>query len=158
MRARSVVQVLAGLGILTALTAAAPLPRAHPLVGKWNVEYERGRRMMGGEPEIIMGKGVIEIAEQGDSLIGTMTTLPSAPGGSSPPPSRLAGTGSGAAATLKSSANSRVNMNGEEREVVIATTWELKAEGDNLTGTMTRNLSAMPAASTPTPVKGTRVK
>jgi putative sterol carrier protein len=150
-------RVLAGLGILSGVIAAAPQSK-HPLAGKWNIEYERGRRMTDGESQSIMGKALLEITVKGDSLVGTLTMEPAAEGRSAPPPQALAGTGSGNAASLKSTAESRINMNGEERVVNITMTWDLKADGDNLTGSMARAMAGMAAAMTPAPVKGTRVK
>jgi hypothetical protein len=149
-------RVVAGLGILTAVIAAAPQSK-HPLAGKWNIEYERGRRMTDGESQSIMGKATLEITVKGDSIVGTLTQE-AVEGRPTPAPSVLAGTGAGNAATLKSSAESRVNMNGDERVVTISMTWDLKADGDNLSGTMARAMAGMAAAMTPAPVKGTRVK
>jgi hypothetical protein len=151
-------RVLAGLGILTAAVAPAAQAQSHPLAGKWNIEYERGRRMTDGESQSIMGKALLEITVKGDSLLGKLTMEPAAEGRSAPPPQALAGTGSGSTASLKSTAESRINMNGEERVVNITMTWDLKADGDNLTGSMAREMAGMGAAMTPAPVKGTRVK
>jgi hypothetical protein len=151
-------RALVAFGILAALVAAAPQPKAHPLVGKWNIEYERGRRMTDGEAQSIMGKALLEVTARGDSLVGTLTPESPGDGRSAPPPSALAGTGTGNSADLKSSASSNVNINGETRTINISMTWALKAEGDNLSGTMTRHVPDMPGVASPAPVKGGRVK
>jgi hypothetical protein len=151
-------RLLANLTIVAGLTAFTPLRPAHPLVGKWNIEYERGRQNMNGEVTIITGKATLDIAEQGDSLIATLTPVATNDGRPTPPPSRMAGTGSGSSATFKWTSQSRVNVNDEERTVTITSTWELKAEGDTLTGTSTRAMADMPGMNSPAAVKGTRVK
>jgi putative sterol carrier protein len=150
-------RVIAGLGILTTALAPAAEAQSHPLAGKWSIEYERGRRMNNGEATPMMGKATIELTVKGDSLVGTMLNEGAA-GMPAPAATPIAGTGTGGAATLKSSATSTVNLNGESRTITIAMTWELKADGDNLTGTMARVIPDMPGMGGPTPVKGTRVK
>ena len=160
MRITRIAAAAGALAALTALTAAAPPPStvAHPLVGKWNVEYERGRQNMNGEVTVLTVTATLESSEKGDSLVGTLTPEATSDGRPIPPVSKLAGTGSGNSATMKSTSTSRINMNGDERTVNVSTTWELKADGDILTGTMARVIADMPAAAYPAPVKGTRVK
>ena len=52
----------------------------------------------------------------------------------------------------------RVNIDGEERPITMTITWDLKADGDKLTGTMRRSAPEMDLPSAPAPVKGSRVK
>src|SRR5262245_52611534 len=101
-------KILAGLTAAAALVAATPMH--HPLEGKWNVEYERGRQNMNGEVTVLTGKALLEIVEKGDSLIATLTPEPPAPGRSAPPPSRMAAKGEGNGAKFLQSGESRINM------------------------------------------------
>jgi hypothetical protein len=136
---------------LLALSAFSS-PPAHPLVGKWNVEYERGRQVINDEVTVINGKATLEIAERGDSLVGTLT--PDNGG----PAQAINGKGSGNAATLVTTNVARINESGEERQITMTLTWQLKVDGDNLTGTMVRSAKDMPVPVRDAPVKGTRVK
>jgi hypothetical protein len=153
-------RTLATLAAALSIVAFRPAPAAHaahPLAGKWNVEYERGRSNMNGTVNVIMGKAIIELAQRGDSLVGTLT--PEQVEGRPPQPvTKIAGTGSGISATLYSESVARINSNGDEQQVTVSLKWELTATGDALTGTMTRSSPGMQLPGGPAPVKGTRVK
>jgi hypothetical protein len=144
------------------LSAAALFPASHvqaqapnPLVGKWSIEYERGRRMENGETTTIMGKATVTITASGDSLIATIQPEPR-PDGSAAPPSTAGGRMGAAGATFVQQQMATINMNGEVREQQITLTWTLQASGDALTGTLQRTMPGMAEPLPPAPVKGTR--
>jgi hypothetical protein len=138
--------------VLFAATASA---QSGTLVGTWQVEYQRGLRNENGEITPVMGKGTLTLEQRGDSLIGQLVSIPGDDGRQAPPMT-LAARASGASATLISTSNARINMNGDERVVKSTLTWELTANGDTLTGTMKRSMEGMEMGSEPTPVRGTR--
>ncbi|MES2307200.1 MAG: hypothetical protein V4558_16995, partial [Gemmatimonadota bacterium] len=55
-----------------------------------------------------------------------------------------------------------MSINGEDKAITVTTTWNIQANGDDLTGTMVRQLppelSSMAGPSEPSPVKGSRAK
>ena len=145
-----------------ALLATVPVARpvaaqSMPLVGKWHLEYERGRRMENGESTPIMGTGEITIAQSGDSLLATLQPGPR-PDGSAAPPATFGGRLAGDEATFVQKVKATININGEERVQELTITWKLSATGDALTGTMSRVLPMMPDAPMASPVKGTRTR
>ena len=150
--------------ILAALLAPAVLGTAaragaqvqNPLVGKWAIEYERGRRMENGETTSIMGKGTLTIAPSGDSLLVTFDAGPRADG-TATPPATAGGRMTDAGAVFITKQTVQLNMNGEVQAREITLTWTLQASGDALTGTLGRTLPMMPEPLPPSPVKGTRV-
>jgi hypothetical protein len=56
---------------LTSTHVEAQAPDA--LLGKWTIEFERGRRMENGEATIMMGTGKVTITQSGDSLLPPLT-------------------------------------------------------------------------------------
>ena len=76
------------------------------------------------------------------------------------PPGRLT--------AVKSSANTvsfvqrsqaTLNANGEERQVTVTSTWSLTADGDAITGSVSREMEGMMGPGMPAqPVSGTRIK
>jgi hypothetical protein len=149
--------ILLSAAFLSALAAPVAISaQSNPLVGKWRVEYERGRRIENGTPTPMMGTGTLTIAPQGDSLSATLETGPR-PDGTPAPPSTFGGRQRGAEAVFVQNVSVQMNMNGELRTTEMTMTWTLSATGDSLTGTLLRAAAAMPQGSTPTPVKGTRI-
>lgn len=139
--------------LVIATIAAAPPSVAHPLAGKWSIEYERGRQVMNDEVTVITGKATLEITQRGDSLIATLTPVDAGP------VQRLAGTGSGSSATFKSTNTVHIDDDdGNVQTVAVTITWELKADGDNLSGTLTREAPGRRLPGGAAPVKGTRAK
>jgi hypothetical protein len=130
--------------------------QANPLVGKWRIEYERGRRIENGAPTSIMGTGTIAIVTRGDSLVATLESGPR-PDGSPTPPATFSGRSTTDGTVFVQKANVQVNQNGEVRSVEITLTWTLNASGDALTGTLLRTMPMLPEGQSPTPVTGTRV-
>lgn len=141
---------------LVATTAAQA--QSHPLVGTWDVDFPGGARMENGELTTLMAKGKLEIVAQGDSLIATLTVIPSAEIAARPP-ARLAARRTDGEATFVQKSQARVNMNGEETVHEITSNWTLHATGDVLEGTLARTGPMdMLGAGAPQAVKGTRAK
>lgn len=143
-----------GLSIasLSAHAQAAP-----PLIGTWDIEYQRGQRIENGEATAIMGKGVITIAQSGDSLLATLKQGPR-PDGTAVPDVVIGGRLSNGSAVFVQKLSAQMNLNGDVRTVEGKATWTLQATGDTMTGTVMREVPMMPAAAEPSPVKGTRAK
>lgn len=131
----------------------------HPLVGKWNIEFQRGQRMENGTVTPMMGTGELVIAVRGDSLVATLTTSGTRPDGSVSPPAVMSGTPNGAQAVFVHKTTAQLNMNGEARTADAVTTWTLKVNGDQLEGTMLREIKdvMLQVPMEPSPVKGKRV-
>jgi hypothetical protein len=146
----------AALAATTVAAHSRPLP-AHPLAGTWNIEYERGHSNMGGVISATMGMARLELKQRGDSLVGVLTPEDNHDG-RGVTPMAIAGVGSGSSATLTSKTTARVNMNGNESTIDVTMTWELTANGDALTGTMSRKSEGLSMPATPSPVKGTRAR
>ncbi|MFP5356352.1 MAG: hypothetical protein ACLGIK_14585 [Gemmatimonadota bacterium] len=138
-----------------ATTGAGLAQSANPLVGSWNISYERGRRMENGEVTPIMGTATLSIAEQGDSLVATIQPA-ARPDGTKPPAATFGGKVTPAGAVFVQEQMATLNENGVESQRKMTLTWSLNAAGDALTGTLARELSGMEGAP-PAPVKGTRV-
>jgi hypothetical protein len=153
--------ILAAAALLVGSLTPLQAQQASPPVGKWNIEYEAGRRMENGEATPVMGKGVLTIVGQGDTLVATMEAGPR-PDGVTPPPMSFGGKMTEKGAVFTQKREGRVTMNGEEKPITVITTWTLTATGDELSGSMVRQLppelAAMSGAGEPTSVKGTRVK
>jgi len=150
-------EILAALFASAVICTAAPAQAQAPaLVGKWSIEYERGRRMENGETTIIPGKATLMIAQSGDSLLATFDTGPRHDG-SPAPPSTVGGrmTPDGAVFIQKQTAT--INMNGDTQERQITLTWTLQANGDVLAGSLARVLPGMEDGLPSAPVKGTRI-
>jgi len=148
---------LAGAAVLVACTAPALSAQAHPLAGRWEIDYERGKRIENGEATVIRGTATLTLELRGDSLVGTLVR-PATPGQPAPEPQRFAGkaTASGAVFVVKTVATN--NNNGEitTREAVM--TWTLAARDDALDGTLLFTVTGMDMPAEPTPVSGKRLK
>jgi hypothetical protein len=144
----------AGLIMLPTLARA----QSHPLVGKWDVELVAGQRIEDGVSTSVKAKGTLEIVQQGDSLIGTLTTVP-VEGMPQRPPARLAGKRIDGTMTFVSVSEGTLSGNGESLTFQAISTWSLTATGDSLQGSVTRELVgvSMPAMGAQ-PVTGTRVR
>jgi hypothetical protein len=148
------ITVLAALLVFAGTPASA---QSHPLVGVWNISYQRGLSNEDGVVTPIMGKGRLEISLKGDSLIATLSATDN-PGGPARPPLRLAGVAEGPTATLAGTSSARINMNGDEQVVQTTLTWTLSVNGGALTGTMIRAIPGHETGGDPSPVTGTREK
>lgn len=147
---------VAALVSLIALAPGAAQGQASPaIVGKWTIEYERGRRVENGEATPIMGSGEITIRQSGDSLVATLVTA-AREDGSVPPPATFGGRTKGEDAIFVQHQTVQITINGEQSARPITLTWTLRAAGDALTGTLDRELPMMPTPVPPSAVKGKR--
>lgn len=146
---------------LAAFLFAAPVAaraQSHPLVGKWNVEWAGGMRVENGEVSYITLTGTLAVAEQGDSVVATLTVAPQE-GMPARPPLRLATRKADGPLHFQQLATVRINENGSESTRQARIDWSLNAAGDVLDGTITRNVEGdLGHGSEPQPVKGTRAK
>lgn len=135
--------------------ATAQIP--HPLVGRWSVEYERGRRIENGETTPIMGTGRFTIEQRGDSLVAVFEAG-QRPDGTVPPPVTLTAPATAPEVTFTQQQLATITINGEQQERRVTLTWTLTASGDTLVGTLRREMPALPEPLPPTPVTGTRLR
>ena len=105
----------------------------------------------------VMGKAVLTIRQQGDSLIAVLDAPPRDDG--TPTPQQTIGGHDGAeGAVFVAKSQAKVNINGEMSSVDMIVTWTLKANGDALSGTVFCEMLGGPATLVPTPVTGSRAK
>ncbi|MHB1313439.1 MAG: hypothetical protein ACYC3L_15585 [Gemmatimonadaceae bacterium] len=150
-------RVTAALALGLAFAAPVASAQAHPLAGRWTVEYQRGMRNENGEMTPIMGTATLTLEQRGDSLVGTL--VPTAGDrGSAQPAQQFAAKAGTEGATFVVTSQAQINMNGEISTRNMTLTWELSASGDALTGTMKRVVEDTDVPSDPAPVKGTRLK
>jgi hypothetical protein len=145
------------LTVLLALSPLAAHAQTHPLSGKWTIEYVGGMQLENGEMTPILAKALFTVAEVGDSLIATLRMEPN-PDLPPRPEARFAALRvAGSEATFKQRSEARMNMNGEERTVSAISTWTLRADGAELSGTLAREIEGvdMPLPP-PQPVTGRR--
>ena len=147
--------ITSALALATIVAAPMTAQGTNPVVGKWDIEYERGRRVENDVPTPIMGKGTLTIVQQGDSLVATLEPGPR-PDGSASPPSTAGGrmTAAGAVFAMKRSAT--MNTNGQMSIQELTLTWTLQASGDTITGTMKMEMPHEDEPAAASPVKGTR--
>jgi hypothetical protein len=143
---------------LALVVSAPPLAaQTHPLAGRWQIDYVRGKRIENGDETIIRGAATLTLELRGDSLVGTLER-PASPEQPAPTPQRFAAkpTATGAVFVVKTVMTN--NNNGEitTREAVMA--WTLRATGDALEGTLLFSIPGMDMGAEPTPVSGTRIK
>lgn len=144
--------------ILLAVPIASAGAQDNPLAGKWAVEMAVGMQMENGELTAVMGHGTLELAVQGDSLVGTLSTVPPQ-GQPARPASRLAAKLVPGMTTFTVKGSGKVNRNGDETTVETISVYTISATDDALTGTVERQIVGMemPDAG-PQPIKGTRIK
>lgn len=147
---------VAVVALITAGVGPVHAQSPNALVGKWSIEYERGRRLENGEATPIMGTAELTIAQSGDSLVATLVAS-ARPDGSVPPPSTFGGHANGDDVVFVQNQTVQINANGEMSTRDITLTWTLRASGDALSGSLARELPMMPDSQQPSPVKGTRV-
>jgi hypothetical protein len=145
------------LATLLALSPVVARAQAHPLAGKWNIEYAGGMVMENGEPTPILAKALLTITEVGDSLVATLKMEPN-PVLAPRPEGRFAALKvAGNEVTFKQRSEAKLNMNGEEHTTTAISTWNLKVVGDAMTGSLGREIEGMEMQMPPPqPVTGTR--
>jgi hypothetical protein len=127
------------------------------MVGKWSIEFERGRQVENGVVTPIMGRGTLVVQQSGGVFTATLDAGPR-PDGTPAPPVTMQGALRGSDVVFEQKGRARLDVNGEVKEVEVTTTWSLHADGDALSGTMTRALPMAPDAGGSTPVRGTRAR
>jgi hypothetical protein len=141
-----------------ALSASITTTQAPPLVGKWKLNYPGGMRMTNGDAETIMATGSLTITATKDSLLGELVMDPS-PDLTARPPAHLAGKLTTGETVLISRSKATISMNGSQEEAVSVSTWNLRAKGDSLTGTVERKIEGHEMANQgASQVTGTRQK
>jgi hypothetical protein len=141
------------------ILGAAPLAaQGAPQVGTWRMTYPVMMRMENGVATPVSGQGTLTISASGDSLLATLESDP-IPDAAARPPQQLSGKPSGNSVVLTGKSRATLNMNGNEREAVAISTWNLKVTNDSLNGTLNRSIEgvAIPGAA-PQPVTGVRKK
>ena len=146
--------------VLAALLALAPLTagaQAHPLAGKWTIDYAGGIRIENGEPTAIPARALLTITEVGDSLVATVRMEPN-PNIPPRPEGRFAALRiAGNEVTFRQRSEAKMNMNGEEHTTTAISTWILKVDGDVMTGTLAREIEGMEVPMPPPqPLSGRR--
>lgn len=137
------------------LAPSATQAQAHPLAGKWMIEYAGGVRVENDVSTVILAKALLTIKEVGDSLVATVRMEPN-PQLPPRPEDRFAALKvAGNQVTLTQRSEAKLNMNGEEHVAVAISTWVLMAQGDMLSGTLGRQLEGMDMPM-PQPVTGRR--
>jgi hypothetical protein len=145
------------LSALLALSPVVARAQAHPLAGKWTIEYAGGMRIENGEPTPILAKALLTITEVGDSLVATLHMDPN-PNLPPRPDGRFAALKvAGSEVTFKQRSEAKLNTNGEEHTTTAISTWVLKVAGDAMTGSLGRELEGMDMQMPPPqPVTGRR--
>lgn len=146
------------LAVLFALCSSTLAAQQQPLVGTWKVSYAVETRVQNGEASVVMGSGVLTIAADRDSLIGNLVTDP-IPDSPQRPPVRLAAKNGDGEIPFTSRSTATLNLNGNERQATVVSTWTLRATGDSLSGMLARKLEGFNAPPPPPqPLSGTRRK
>ena len=126
------------------------------LAGTWDVSYQAGMRIENGEETPIIANGTLTIEVTADSTIATLLITPG-PEMPARPPQRMAAANH-QPTVLVVHGKATINTNGVERELKSTSTWTLSASGDDLTGTIERNIEGLAQGPQAVPVKGTRKK
>lgn len=150
--------LLATLFLTPPLALAA---QSHALVGSWSITYPAGIRHENGVATPITGTGTLDVVQQGDSLVATLTPNP-IEGQPLRPPMRMAARTPTGEVTFVTRGSATLNLNGESRQATSVSTYVLRANGDTLEGTIERRLEGvddLPLAPQPAqPVTGVRTK
>lgn len=136
--------------------ASSPVAAQSSLVGRWDIDYERGRRIENDVVTPVMGKAALTIVLQGDSLVATLQPSPR-PDGTPVPAATMSGKPSASGVVFVQKQIVQLNVDGEVRPQDATVTWTLEATGDVLTGTLLRALPMMPEQPTATAVTGKRM-
>ncbi len=146
---------LAATAVAVAVAAPALSAQSHPLAGRWEIDYERGKHIENGEVTVIRGTATLTLELRGDSLVGTLVR-PTSAEQAAPEPQRFAAkpTATGAIFVVKTVATNNDNGEITTREAVM--TWSLTANGDVLEGTLVFAVPSMDFPAEPTKVTGKR--
>ena len=146
---------LAAAAVLVTFAAPPLAAQSHPLAGRWQIDYERGKRIENDEVTVIRGTATLTLELRGDSLVGTLVR-PASAEQPAPEPQRFAAkpTATGAVFVVKTVATNNDNGEITTREAVM--TWTLTANGDVLEGTLLFAVPSMDFPAEPTAVQGKR--
>lgn len=141
------------------LLVAAPLgaQSASPIVGKWTVEWEIGRRVENGVPSPIRATGLMTVVASGDSLLATVEVTKRSDEQPLNKPVTIPGRTTAAGASFVQRSEARLNMNGESMVREAIQTWTVRANGDQLEGSLAREIVGLQINAEPTPITGKRV-
>ncbi len=150
--------LIAAASALSAFSAAAQsAPSASALLGKWNAEWELGRVVENEVVTPVMANGIITIETRGDSLLATIQVTKRSDGRPLPASAiTLGGKASARGAEFVQKQTVRMNLNGEEMTREVTVTWTLNASGDQLSGSMLREMPFVSETPAPSEIKGTR--
>ena len=149
---------ISSLVVLLTLGSASLHAQQQPLVGAWRVHFQAGMRVENGEATPIFADGTLTVQSTADSLIGTLSTDPTADMPARPP-ARLAARATTGQATFIAHSKATISVNGAEHDAAVVSTWVLQAKGDSLTGTVSRKIDSPEAGpQEPRPVTGVRKK
>ena len=141
------------LGLFTFPSVAAA---QSPFVGVWSLEFPVSTLIIDGVATVVTGTGHVTFAVRGDSLIGQLVTDP-VEGERPRLPLRLAGLVGRASTVLESRRDGTVNLHGEERPILVVSTWRLTAQQDSLIGTVELRVEGFDVPDQGAqPVKGAR--
>jgi hypothetical protein len=149
---------IAAASALCSLSAAAQsAPSVSTLLGRWNAEWELGRVVENDVVTSIMASGVFSIESRGDSLVASILVTKRSDGRPAPTsPVTLTGKPSGHGAEFVQKQTVRMNLNGEEMTREVTVTWTLNANGNELRGSMLREMPFVSETPAPSEIKGTR--
>ena len=135
--------------------SSAPLAAQFPLIDRWDIGYERKRRVENDVVTSVMGNAMPITVMQGNSLVGTLQPSPR-PDGTPIPPSTIPARPSTSGAMFVQKQMPQINVEGEVRpqEATLAST--LQPTGEVSSGTLRRALPML--SEQPAPVNGTRRK
>jgi len=150
--------LIAAASALCSLSAAAQSAASvSALLGKWNAEWELGRVVENDVVTPVMASGLITIESRGDSLVATIQVTRRSDGRPAPAnPTTLSGKATARGAEFVQKQTVRLNMNGEEQTREVTVTWTLNANGNQLSGSMLREMPFVSETPAPSEIKGTR--
>jgi hypothetical protein len=150
--------LIAAASALSSLSAAAQsAPSVSALLGRWNAEWELGRVVENDVVTPVMANGLITVESRGDSVVATILVTKRSDGRPAPTNAiTLTGKATARGAEFMQKQTVRLNMNGEEQTREVTVTWTLSANGDQLSGSMLREMPFVSETPAPSEIKGTR--
>ena len=128
----------------------------HPIIGQWHVSIETLVPPDNGAPTTIYRKGLLSVAQAGDSLIATLA-LDSVPGLPTPKAERLAAQQRDGTVSFVKTAEASLSGNGDVLSRTAIITYAFEVQSQRLAGTMHIQLAGIPNIP-PRAITGTRAK
>lgn len=137
MRALRLARRTALLTITACLTASpAALSAQAPVAGKWIADFDLGMRNVDGViTSTGTGKARVTLTPKGDSVFGTWQIIEPAERASTPARALKGVYANGTLKLETDPTENRVRLNDEERTLRMITRYEIKVDGDNMSGT-----------------------